>query len=267
MGRMTGRIGTREDPLPGFAPIDLDHADCDGDDLAWLEGSYSARGYSRIAGVDEAGLGPMAGPVVAAAVMLPPGTRIEGAADSKTLSGSARKELDREIHSLAISIGIGIATVGEIDKVNIYKAGLLAMRRAVEDLRPPPELVLTDARTIPDLPWPQAAYIRGDGRVQCIACASIVAKVLRDGMMADYDLRYPDYGFGRHKGYCTAAHRKALSRLGPSPIHRMSFRPVAEQAAYLKGLDPGTHTQGRGRDVPDPDHRPQLHRPWEHPGT
>lgn len=261
MGKTHQQVRPREGSLPGFKAIDLCPGDCGSDDLTWLEGSYSARGFSRIAGVDEAGLGPMAGPVVAAAVMLPPGVRVEGAADSKALTPAARKRLDREIHRLSAAVGIGIATVEEVDRFNIYRAGLLAMRRALEDLRPPPELVLIDARTIPDLPWPQAAYVRGDARVQCIACASIVAKVLRDEMMAEYDLRYPDYGFGRHKGYCTAAHQDALTRFGPSPIHRRSFRPVAEQAAFLRGLDPGRPGHGRERDRPDPDPRSQIHQP------
>jgi len=211
--------------------------------------------------VDEAGLGPLAGPVVAAAVILPSGVRIDGAADSKVLGPRTRRELDREIHRRASAVGIGIATVDEIDRFNIYRAGLLAMRRAVEDLKPPPELVLLDARTLPNLPWPQAAYVHGDARIQCIACASIVAKVLRDGMMAEYDLRYPDYGFGSHKGYCTAAHREALERLGPSPIHRRSFRPVAHQLSFLKELDPCKPGHARERDEPDPDPRSPLHQP------
>jgi ribonuclease HII len=203
------------------------------DDLLAGERRLWRRGISRIAGVDEAGLGPLAGPAVAAAVILPPGLRIAGAADSKKLTAAARTRLDAEIRAQALAWGIGLATVEEIDCANIYQAGLRAMRRALENLAVPPEYVLLDARTLPDLPWPQEAFIRGDASHHCIACASILAKVHRDGIMREYDRLYPEYGFARHKGYPTPEHRRAIARLGPSPIHRRSFRLLPEEQSLF----------------------------------
>jgi ribonuclease HII len=186
-----------------------------------------------IAGVVEAGLGPLAGPVVAAAVILPPREGISGADDSKRLTEERRRTLEPQIRDRALALGIGLADVEEISRVNIYQAGLVAMRRALDDLAPPPEVVLIDARTLPDLPWPQEAYIHGDARIHAIACASIVAKVFRDRLMAQYDALYPGYGFARHKGYGTPEHLAALARFGPCPAHRRSFAPVAQRVMAL----------------------------------
>lgn len=197
--------------------------------LLALERSYWSEGFTRIAGVDEVGMGPLAGPVVAAAVMFPPECRIPGAKDSKVLTSDAREALDRKIRARASAIGIGMASIEEIEAINIYHAGLLAMRRALENLPIAPDMVLVDARTVPGIPWPQESRIRGDACIHCVACASIVAKVHRDRLMVEYDQTYPNYGFASHKGYATLAHRQALETHGPSPIHRRSFHGVAEQ--------------------------------------
>ncbi len=197
--------------------------------LLAVERRWRRRGYARIAGVDEAGMGPLAGPVVAAAVVFPAGEVISGANDSKLLTARSREALAGMIRDRAMAWALGIATVAEIDDLNIYQAGLLAMRRALDGLSSVPDLVLLDARTLPALPWPQEAHIRGDASIHCIACASILAKVHRDGLMLEFDRLYPDYGFAQHKGYATAAHREAIRRLGPSPIHRRSFHGAGWQ--------------------------------------
>ncbi len=197
--------------------------------LLAIERNCRTLGYVRIAGVDEAGMGPLAGPVVAAAVILPEDAAIDGVKDSKLLPLAAREALSDVIRSLAVASAIGVASVEEIDRINIYQAGLLAMRRALDGLCVPPDFVLVDARKLPDLPWPQEAYIRGDAGIHCVACASILAKVHRDRLMLEYDHLYPAYGFGQHKGYATAEHREAVRRLGPSPIHRRSFHGAGAQ--------------------------------------
>lgn len=206
-------------------------------ELLRLERSLWRRGLRRIAGVDEAGLGPLAGPVVAAAVILPPGEGIPGADDSKKLSPRQREEAERRIRCRAIAVGTGLASVEEIERWNIRQAGILAMRRALEDLSPPPEYVLLDARLVPDLPWPQEAHVRGDATIHAVACASIVAKVLRDRLMDRYDRIYPEYGFGRHRGYATRAHREAIGRCGPCPIHRRGFRGAGHEASLFPRPD------------------------------
>ncbi|HSL82653.1 MAG TPA: ribonuclease HII, partial [Thermoanaerobaculia bacterium] len=160
-------------------------------------------GVTRIAGVDEAGVGPLAGPVVAAAVVFPPGAELAGVDDSKLLSPERREELAEEIRSRA-AVAVGLAEVGEIDRLNVYHAALLAMRRAVEALPEPPEHLLVDAREVPEVPCPQNRFDKGDGINFSIAAASIVAKTHRDRLMAELDRRHPEYGFARHKGYGTA---------------------------------------------------------------
>jgi ribonuclease HII len=185
-------------------------------------------GMRDIAGVDEVGIGPLAGPVVAAAVMFAPETKIAGIDDSKRLDAQTRSALAAEIRQKAAGIGLGIATVREIDTVNIYHAGLLAMRRAIEALPRPPQHVLVDARTIPGVDLPQSSFNKGDGINFSIAAASIIAKAERDRMMDELDREYPGYGFASHKGYATSEHRAALTRLGPSPVHRMSFPVIGE---------------------------------------
>src|SRR5439155_5633776 len=185
-------------------------------------------GVSDIAGVDEAGMGPLAGPVVAAAVMFPPQTDIAGIDDSKRLDPATRAALALRIRAEASGLGVGVATVEEIDRLNIYHAGLLAMRRAVEALPRRPQHVLVDARTVPGVECPQNPFNKGDGINFSIAAASIVAKTERDRMMEALDHEYPGYGFATHKGYGTPEHREALLRLGPSAVHRMSFPVIHE---------------------------------------
>ena len=201
-------------------------------------------------GVDEAGRGPLAGPVVAAAVILPPVERSElrGVRDSKSLSAKQREELFPLIRRGALQVGVGWAWWEEIDLHNILQASLIAMRRAVERLAPVAGtcLVVVDGnREVPSLGYPQKTLVDGDAYSQSIAAASIVAKVVRDRWMARLESRYPGYGFGRHKGYATAEHLAALDRLGPSPIHRRSFQPVVQGALPLGGTGPG-------RGGPDP---------------
>lgn len=183
-------------------------------------------GIKYVAGVDEVGMGPLAGPVVAAAVVFPPGTHLDGVADSKVLTAQARERLDVEIRRRALAVGIAVVEPEEIDRVNIYQAGLRALRRAIEALATVPGFVLVDGREIPGLPMPQSAYPKGDSFVSSIAAASIVAKVHRDALMRELDTRYPGYGFARHMGYSTRAHFAAIRQHGPSPVHRRSFAPV-----------------------------------------
>jgi ribonuclease HII len=192
------------------------------------------RGVSRIAGVDEAGMAPLAGPVVAAAVILPRDFRARGIDDSKQLDAAERDRLAVEIKRAAVAWAVGVAAVEEIDAINIYRAGLLAMRRAVEGLAVRPEHLLIDARRLPELDLPQHGIVHGDALSLTIAAASIVAKTTRDALMVEYDRQHPGYGLARHKGYPTAEHFEALARLGACPLHRRSFAPVRQAL----GLDP-----------------------------
>jgi ribonuclease HII len=181
-----------------------------------------------IAGVDEAGRGPLAGPVLAAAVILNPAYPIAGLADSKQLSETRREQLAAEIRVHALAWALGRADVAEIDRINILQASLRAMQRAVANLRLAPGQVLVDGKQCPSgLICPCQAIIKGDATVPAISAASILAKVARDAELRDLHERYPAYGFARHKGYPTAAHREALRRFGPCPEHRRSFAPVA----------------------------------------
>jgi ribonuclease HII len=185
-------------------------------------------GIVHIAGVDEVGIGPLAGPVVAAAVIFPPETEIDGIDDSKVLDEETRRQLDGVIRTKASGIGIGIVSVDDIDRLNIYRAGIRAMQLAVSLLPIPPQHVLVDSRTIPDLPQPQNSFDKGDGINFSIAAASIVAKVYRDRLMMELDSAFPGYGFADHKGYATPAHQNAIRRLGPCPMHRKSFDYIRE---------------------------------------
>jgi ribonuclease HII len=197
-----------------------------------------AAGVVRVAGVDEAGMSPLAGPVAAAAVILAPGTRIPEVDDSKKLDAASRDRLAPIIRARAVAWAVAMVDADEIDRVNIYWAGLLAMRRALEALAAPGAAhVLVDGRRIPRLPLPQQRIIGGDGKSLSIAAASILAKTTRDAHMAALDAAYPGYGFAQHKGYPVRAHRAALSRLGACPIHRRSFALVRE-ALGLPPLPP-----------------------------
>lgn len=180
----------------------------------------------HIAGVDEVGRGPLAGPVVAAAVILDPNAIIDGLADSKKLSEKRREVLAAEIKEKALSWALGRAEVEEIDEINILHASLLAMKRAVEALAIPAEHALIDGNRCPELPCSAEAIIGGDGSEPAISAASIIAKVARDREMAELDNRYPGYGLAKHKGYPTKVHIEALKTLGVTEIHRRSFGPV-----------------------------------------
>lgn len=179
-----------------------------------------------IAGVDEAGRGPLAGPVIAGAVILDPSKPIKGLADSKILTEKKREQLFEEIRHKALAWSAARATPREIDDINILQASLLAMQRAVERLGTEPGLVLVDGNKVPKLSYPVKAIIKGDQLEQCISAASIVAKVLRDRIMRMLDKKYPLYGFASHKGYSTDTHLKALQQHGPCRIHRRSYAPV-----------------------------------------
>jgi ribonuclease HII len=185
-------------------------------------------GIQHIAGVDEVGMGPLAGPVVAAAVVFPPGLEIEGIDDSKALDEETRVRLDLEIREKASAFAIGLVDVDEIDRLNIYHAGIRAMKLAVQSLPVTPQHILVDSRTIPGLSQPQNSFDKGDGINFSIASASIVAKVYRDRLMTELDERYPGYGFAGHKGYATPEHQRAIRDLGPCPIHRRSFDYIRE---------------------------------------
>jgi ribonuclease HII len=182
-----------------------------------------ATGIERIAGVDEVGVGPLAGPVVAAAVIFSPGGGVLGVDDSKKLTPDRRVALAAAIRERAVACAVAIVEPEEIDRINVYQASLAAMRRAVDGLSVRPQHVLVDARRIPGCDLPQEAVIRGDARCHAIAAASILAKTTRDALMRRYDDEFPGYGFGDHKGYGTEAHRNAIRRLGPCAIHRRSF--------------------------------------------
>jgi ribonuclease HII len=183
------------------------------------------------AGIDEAGRGPLAGPVVAAAVILDPARRVDGLADSKALSPARREALAPTIRARSVCWGLGWADASEIDTLNILQATMLAMRRAILALHVPPSHVIVDGNRCPDLrglgfECTGEAVVKGDATIASVSAASVIAKVARDEFMRELDGRYPGYGFAAHKGYPTPAHVEALRRLGPSPVHRRSFAPV-----------------------------------------
>lgn len=202
------------------------------DTAPYVERLLWSAGLARVAGVDEVGMGPLAGPVVAAAVMFAADTPpLRGIGDSKLLPAPAREEAARAIRAVAIGVGLGVVDPDEIDRLNIYQAGLQAMRRAVAALPCVPEHVVVDARHIPQLEVPQTRYVRADAIVYSVAAASIIAKVHRDAVMQAFDAAYPAYGFARHVGYATREHLRALDQYGPTPLHRRSFAPCAAAAA------------------------------------
>lgn len=195
-------------------------------DLLAYERAFWSRGISRVAGVDEVGRGPLAGPVVAAAVILPAEVAIPGATDSKRLSPTAREALALEIVDSAITVGVGAASVREIDRLNILQATTLAMRRALQSLAPRPDHVVVDGLPVKKLGWKHEAVVGGDGCIHSISCASILAKVCRDRLMIRLARRYPGYGWDTNVGYSTPEHRGALQDLGPTPHHRLTFGGV-----------------------------------------
>jgi ribonuclease HII len=198
-----------------------------------FESAAWRRGISRLAGVDEAGRGPLAGPVVAAAVVLAPGARIAGVDDSKRLLPEERQRLFDLIQERAVGVGVGIVDHLTIDRINILQATRLAMGQALGALGMEPELVLTDFVTVPGLRCPQRNLVEGDRRSASVAAASIIAKVTRDRIMEEADREYPLYGFGRHKGYGTPEHRIALEQHGPCALHRRTFAGIWNQLALF----------------------------------
>ena len=196
-----------------------------------FEQHAQARGFRAVAGIDEAGRGPLAGPVVAAAVILPERFDLPGLTDSKQLTASARERLYPLIRAQALAVGLGVARAEEIDRVNILQATLRSMQRAVGRLAGPADFLLIDGNVPVPLPLPQQTLVKGDSRSLSIAAASVVAKVVRDRIMTTYDRLFPGYGFAGHKGYGSAAHRLAIAHLGPSPCHRRTFGGVREHCS------------------------------------
>lgn len=193
-----------------------------------LERAARKLGALRIAGLDEVGRGPIFGPVVAAAVIFPKGCHLQGLTDSKQLSEKKRIEFDVEIRANAVAFSVAVVDVETIDRINIRQASLLAMRLAVEELPLSPDYLLIDGLDMIDWPCPQQSVVQGDATSLSIAAASVLAKVHRDRMLVELDQVFPGYGLARHKGYCSREHLEALARLGPTPLHRKSFSPVAQ---------------------------------------
>ena len=197
--------------------------------LEHIEEMLFEKGYRAVCGVDEVGRGPLAGPVVAAAVVLPENLFIDGLTDSKLMSAQQRDEIFIQIAEFGIPCAIGIIDHETIDRINILKASLLAMRKAVMDINPGPDCVIVDGKyTIPNLTLPQYAVVNGDFSCKAVSAASVVAKVTRDRIMDRMGKLYADFSFSRHKGYCTRAHLEELHKFGPCEIHRKSYAPVAE---------------------------------------
>jgi ribonuclease HII len=196
-------------------------------DPLYFEEEARRLGYRRVAGIDEAGRGPLAGPVVAAAVVLPAGCRIAQLTDSKKLTPKLRERLFDEIHARSLAVGIGVSDAGLIDRINILEATRRAMAAAIGRLDPPPDYLLIDAVRLA-CPTPQRNLVKGDLRSHSIAAASVIAKVTRDRMMDAYHADYPEYNFAKHKGYGTREHRLRIEAFGPSAIHRKTFRRVRE---------------------------------------
>ncbi len=201
------------------------------DELLRLENTLRAEGFRFIAGVDEAGRGPLAGPVVAAAVVFPPGVPLPAVNDSKKLSAACREELEAAVRAVpGVEVSVAAVTAEEIDASDILRSTHRAMREAVRGLANC-DFVLVDGLPVGGFAAPDRSLVKGDAQCACIAAASIVAKVFRDRLMVEFDRVYPGYGFAEHKGYGTAGHLEALRRLGPCPIHRRSFAPVRDLIA------------------------------------
>jgi ribonuclease HII len=210
-----------------------------------VEKELHRRGYTLVAGVDEVGRGCLAGPVVAAAVILPEDCVLPGLDDSKKIDAACRERLDAQVRGCAIAVGVGVVEAQEIDNRDILRASLRAMRIAVEALKPEPDAILLDAVSIPGLRRPQLPVVHGDALCSAIAAASIVAKVYRDRLLDDLARSYPAYGFERHKGYGTPEHWEALRAAGPCPEHRLTFHGVV---LGLSGAPPGPPAPGRARN-------------------
>ena len=198
------------------------------DDTFSIERSLWQQGYKLVAGADEAGRGPLAGPVVAACVVLPSDCDFKQFHDSKKLPSLVREQLVVELNNIGAQIGVGIVSAAEIDHLNILQASLFAMKKAIDSLSDTPEYILVDGKFSVPVPLPQQTLIKGESRSASIAAASIVAKVRRDAMMEHYHQQYPEYNFRKHKGYATAEHLKNIKQYGPSAIHRRSFKPVRD---------------------------------------
>ena len=192
------------------------------------ERAYRQKGFTQIAGIDEAGRGALAGPVVAAAVILPVNCQIEGLTDSKQLTPNQREVLVDKIHNVAVSVGTGSVDNRTIERINILQAALLAMKMAIEQLTPKPEYLLVDGNKLPDIDIPGEAVPKGDSLSLSIAAASVIAKTTRDSLMVEYDETYPHYGFKHHKGYPTAQHREAIRQFGVTDIHRNTFKMLPD---------------------------------------
>ena len=205
-------------------------------DMLQFESLARRQGFLVIAGVDEAGRGPLAGPVVAAAVILPEGHRIAGVDDSKKLAEAKRNLLFDVIMKQAVSVGVGISDSQTVDRINILQATLRAMESAVSSLSPQPDCLLIDGISKTALQLHQKTIIKGDSRSLSVAAASIIAKVTRDRIMVAYEKEYPGYGFAGHKGYGSAAHMAAIAAMGPTQIHRLTFRGVREYVPYAEGI-------------------------------
>ena len=193
-------------------------------EIQQFEQSLRQQGYQRIVGIDEAGRGALAGPVVAGAVILPINCQLSGVTDSKQLTPKKRAELFDEIHHTAVAVGVGCVENEEIDRINILQATMAAMAQAITEITPAPDYALIDGTHLPEISLPAEAIPKGDLLIQSIAAASIIAKVTRDRLMVEFDETYPGYRFRVHKGYGTLAHRQAIAQLGPCPIHRRSFK-------------------------------------------
>lgn len=207
---------------------------CEGERLSLMlrfDDKFRSMGYNVIAGIDEAGRGPLAGPVVASAVVLPDKCRLMGINDSKKLTEIKRERLFPQIVENAVAIGVGIVDEQVIDEINILQATIQAMRKAIETLKINPDYILVDALVIPDIGIEQIAIEKGDSLSMSVATASIVAKVTRDRLMMEYDKKYPQYNFAKHKGYGTKEHIEAISKFGPCKIHRRTFKRVKEYIA------------------------------------
>lgn len=218
-----------------FSLLDIDPAERQRLQTLWtLESAAWREGFRRIAGVDEAGRGPLAGPIVAAAVCL--SRPVPGLNDSKQLTAGRREDLCKQITDGSHEVGIGTVTPAEIDRLGIQPANYLAMRRAVEALARTPDLLLVDGYHLPDMAMAVRRVVRGDRLSLSVAAASIVAKVTRDRYMRELDARYPQYGFARHKGYGVPEHLEALARFGPCPEHRRSFAPLRQDGPHQPDL-------------------------------